>query len=130
MAEKRQTKEITETFVSLANETEKGLELVSQDIYESYAKDVRTTETAKKLQNYIDEARKFKESNPKAKVIEHYSKDGKEISLNDLLRTNDLITILSLLGLEVKSCHELRKYVKVKGGIIATEIREYFVELF
>ena len=128
MAEKKFTTEKTEEFISYGEITTEGL-VISED-NNDYAIHNRKLSSVKKLQSYIDEARKYRENNPKAKVIENYSRDGQSINLADLLKSNNLMDILSLLSLEVKKCHEIRRYVKSQGGIIEEEIREFNVELF
>lgn len=128
MAEKKFTTEKTEEFISYAENANEGLQVIEGN--DDYAIHNRKLSSVKKLQSYIDEARKYRENNPKAQVIEKYSRNGAEINLVDLLKSNNLMDILSLLSLEVKYCHEIRKYVKSQGGIIEKEIREFNVELF
>lgn len=128
MAEKKTTFEKVEEFRKYFKATEKGL--VSLEENNDYSISNRRLTNAKTLQDYVNEAQKFRDNNPKAKVIENYSRNGSPVNLADLLKANNIHEILSLLSLEVKQCHEIRDYEISTGGVIEKEIRTYNVELF
>lgn len=126
--EKKTTFEKVEEKIKYFKATDNGLiELPENNDYS--IKNRRLT-SAKTLQDYVNEAQKFRDSNPKAKVIESYSRNGVAVNLADLLKANNIHEILGLLSLEVKSCHEVRDYEISTGGIIEKETRIYNVELF
>ena len=108
--------------------SEKGLEILQEN--QDYSIKTRRLTSCKKLQDYVDEARKFRENNPKSKVVEKYTRNGNAVNLNDLLKGNDILAILKLLSLEVASCIETREREVSTGGIIEKEIRTYEVDLY
>ena len=126
--EKIPTLEIVEEKTQYFKTTEKGLVILEEN--QDYKKSTRRLTGNKKLQDYVDEARKFRENNPKAVVVENYTRNGEKISLNDMLKSNNILDILALLSIEVKSCLEIREREISTGGIVEKEKRIYNVDLF
>ena len=126
--EKIPTLEIVEEKTQYFKATENGLVILEEN--QDYKKSTRRLTGNKKLQDYVDEARKFRENNPKAVVVENYTRNGEKISLNDMLKSNNILDILALLSIEVKSCLEIREREISTGGIVEKETRIYNVDLF